>query len=184
LDGLRAAFEKIATKIQENEPELRDLKEGFATLVEFIYQKVLPLVGQYLGKELEVMGTAIGGAIDVVGFAVNIFQDWYDMISNVIGKIQSLIDWIKKIDLGKLGEIGGAIGGIFGRTAATPGGGGFEAGPGGAWGDKWGNPADPPMIFNFTIQQAFDPEETGKTLDRVMKRYGANRGLTYAPFTP
>jgi hypothetical protein len=40
------------------------------------------------------------------------------------------------------------------------------------------------MIFNFTIQQAFDPEETGKTLDRVMKRYGANRGLTYAPFTP
>jgi hypothetical protein len=176
LDGLRGMFEKIAGKIKENEPELTKLKDAFKEVVEFIYQQVLPVVGDILGKKLELMGDAIGIAIDTVGFIVDIFSDWYDMISDVIGKIQDLIDWIKKIDLGKLGEIGGAIGGLFGRTAATPGGGGFEAGPGGAWGDKWGNPSDPPVVYNFTIQGAIDPVSSARQIRRILAEGDALNG--------
>jgi uncharacterized protein YjbJ (UPF0337 family) len=97
-----------------------------------------------------------------------------DALAAAVGWVKDLITWIGKIDFPEMpGWLPGA------RMLAEGGGGGFEAGPGGAWGDKWGNsatPASPPVVYNFTIQGAIDPVSTARQIRQIMRDGAALNG--------
>jgi hypothetical protein len=120
-------------------------------------------------KIQSVAESALGPVQDAVGLVSDAF-------STAVGWVQDLISWIGKIDFPSPPAW---VEDLFGRGAATDGFGGFEAGPGGAWGDKWGNsavPNNPPVVYQFTIQGAIDPVSTARQIKRIMAEGAALNG--------
>lgn len=115
LEGLRKMFEKVRAKIAENEPQLSKLREFLKRVVEFIYTKVMPILGKLSGEGFKILGDAIGVVIDII-------STFIDVIDKAVDGVKKLVDLVKNIDLPDIGGVVGAIN-PFGRAAVVGGGG-------------------------------------------------------------
>lgn len=109
VEGLRKAFEKVASKIEENRPQLEKLFNILKKVAEFIASKVLPILGKVAGEGFKFMATQIGFVIDVI-------SRFIDLIDAAVGKVKDLVNAIKNIDLPSLPDLN-----PFGRAVATTG---------------------------------------------------------------
>lgn len=121
FEGLRDIFEKVTEKIQDNQDNIRKITDFFRTLVDFVVQKVAPVLGVVLSKAFDVVGAAIGPVIDVVFDLMGVFADLgkfilkiagfvldviEGMVNGVIDGINLLIRVLNKIPGINIGEIG------------------------------------------------------------------------------
>jgi hypothetical protein len=64
IDGLRSAFEKVTTKLAENEEKLKPLVALFKTVAAFVRDYLAPVIGKQLKFAFETLGTALVIIID------------------------------------------------------------------------------------------------------------------------
>lgn len=106
FQGLSDIFEKVTKKIEENQENIQKVTEFFRDLINFVTQKVAPVLVTVLGKAFDIVGAAIGPIIDVVfdlmgafatmgsfllkvaGFVVDIFEG---LVNTVIDGVNLLI---------------------------------------------------------------------------------------------
>lgn len=112
INGLRSAFEKVTTKIAENEEKLKPLLEVFKAVAKFVRDVYAPVIGKVLGTAFDVLGTAVGIVIDI-------FATLVDTINKAFNAIKTLVNFVKN------NPITQAIGGVFDSF----GGGRAEGGP-------------------------------------------------------
>lgn len=155
FEGLKFAFDKIKTAIDDN-------KESFAALIEFVIKYVAPFLGGALKIAIQGIGLALSVVVNIVGDLIDGFRTLISVGS----------------------KIGGAIGGMFGGGKATGGSvaGGTtylvgEKGPelfmpsgngtiipNGALGGRAGN------TINITVNGAIDPISTARQITQILNR--------------
>ena len=174
INGLRSAFEAVATKIAENEEKLKPLFGLFKLVATFVRDVYAPVIGNILGSAFKVLGTAIGIVIDL-------FSNLVDVVNRAFNAIKAIVNFIKN------NPVTQALGGVFdtvfggGRAAGGPVSSGTsyvvgERGPelfvpntagtiipnGGSGGG--GN------TINLTVNGAIDAEGTARTIVDVLNR--------------
>jgi phage-related protein len=173
IDGVRAAFEKVAGKIEENKEKLAPLLTLFRAVAVFVRDVLAPVVGKILGGAFELLGTAIGGVIDF-------FATLVDLVVKAFNAIKAIVNFIKNNPVTQF--IGGAFDTVFGggRAAGGPVSSGTsyvvgERGPelfvpntsgtiipnGGGGGGS---------TINLTVNGAIDAEGTARTIVDVLNR--------------
>jgi hypothetical protein len=132
---------------------------------------------------ISVLLKIVGFVRDKIPVAVNLmkiglvkaFEVMTRPIRKVVDLIKSVVDWIGKIDLGFLEDIGGAIGGVLGRTSAT-------RTPGDTpWSPSAGRVTSPrpATVVNMpiTVNGAFDPDASARQIQSLvvgrLRRIGA-----------
>ena len=173
IDGVRAAFEKVAGKIKENEEKLAPLLTLFKAVAVFVRDVLAPVVGKILGGAFELLGTAIGGVIDF-------FATLVDLVVKAFNAIKAIVNFIKNNPVTKF--IGGAFDTVFGGGRAT--GGPVSSGTSYVVGERG------PELFvpntagtivpnggggrgntiNVTVNGAIDAEGTARTIVDVLNR--------------
>lgn len=91
IPALAEAFNRVASKIRENKPELEKLRDALAKIAEFIVSKVYPVLATTLGEAFKIVGTAIGAVIDLVSALVRGFEkviEWGNKVKDVLGSIK------------------------------------------------------------------------------------------------
>ena len=173
INGLRAAFEKVAGKIKENEEQLKPLVTFFKALAVFVRDVLAPVLGKVLGGAFEILGAAIGGVVDF-------FADLVDLINKAYNAIKAIVNFIKNNPVTQF--IGGAFDTVFGGGRAT--GGPVSSGTSYVVGERG------PELFvpntagtivpnggggrgntiNVTVNGAIDAEGTARTIVDVLNR--------------
>jgi hypothetical protein len=174
IDGLRSAFEKVTTKIGENEEKLRPLLALFRVIATFTRDVLAPVFGKILGSAFNVLGTAIG-------IVVGLFASLVDVVTKAFNAIKAIVNFVKN------NPVTQAIGGVFdnfggGRALGGPVNRGTsyvvgERGPelfvpttsgkiipNGAMGAGGGT------MINLTVNGAIDAEGTARTIIDVLNR--------------
>jgi phage-related protein len=173
INGLRSAFEKVASKIAENEEKLKPLKALLEVIGKVIRDVVAPVIGKVLGQAFENLGSAIS-------FVIGLFASLVSVVNNAFNAIKNIVNFIKNNPVTQ--AIGGAIDNIFGggRANGGPVTGGTsyvvgERGPelfvpntsgtiipnGGGGGGS---------TINLTVNGAIDAEGTARTIVDVLNR--------------
>lgn len=112
INGLRSAFEAVASKIAENEEKLKPLLGLFKLVATFVRDVYAPVIGNILGTAFKVLGTAIGIVIDL-------FANLVDNINKAFNAIKALVSFIKNNPVTK--AIGGLLDNVFGGGKANGG---------------------------------------------------------------
>jgi phage-related protein len=173
INGLRAAFEKVAGKIKENEEQLKPLLTFFKAIAVFVRDVLAPVLGKVLGGAFEILGAAIGGVIDF-------FATLVDLINKAYNAIKAIVNFIKNNPVTQF--IGGAFDAAFGGGKAM--GGPVSSGTSYVVGERG------PELFvpntsgtiipnggggggstiNLTVNGAIDAEGTARTIVDVLNR--------------
>jgi hypothetical protein len=91
IPAVASAFERVADKVKANRPELEKLRDAFVKIIEFIIEKVYPIVATTLAGAFEVVGTAIGVVIDLVAGLVRGFEkvvEWGGKVKDALANIK------------------------------------------------------------------------------------------------
>jgi hypothetical protein len=171
INGLRAAFEKVAGKIKENEEQLAPLLKLFKVIAEFVRDTLAPIIGKTLGGAFSVIGTAIGVVIDL-------FAGLVDVVNKAFNAIKAVVNFIKNNPVTQ--AIGGAIDFAFGGGKAlggpVMGGTSYLVGERGA---EIFTPTSNGIItpnnklggnttINLNVTGAIDPEGTARSIINVL----------------
>jgi len=105
INSLRAAFEKVAGKIKENEEQLKPLLAFFKAVATFVRDVLAPVLGRILGNAFEVLGTAIGIVIDL-------FSNLVDVVNKAFNAIKAIVNFVKNNPVTQ--ALGGVIDNVFG----------------------------------------------------------------------
>ena len=173
INGLRSAFEAVATKIAENEEKLKPLFGLFKLVATFVRDVYAPVIGNILGSAFKVLGTAIGIVIDL-------FANLVDVVNGAFNAIKAIVNFIKNNPVTK--ALGGVFDTVFGGGKAM--GGPVNAGTSYVVGERG------PELFvpntagtivpnggggrgntiNVTVNGAIDAEGTARTIVDVLNR--------------
>jgi hypothetical protein len=175
INGLRAAFEKVTSKIEENEEKLKPLLALFKVIATFVRDVLGPVIGKILGTAFKVLGTAVGSVIDLFANLVNI-----------INKAVNAIKAVASVASGIGGAIGSALGFGGGRATGGPVSSGmayvvgergpelFVPGQSGAivpnGGGRGGN------TINISVSGAIDPAATARQIANLLKSEASTSG--------
>ena len=171
IDGVRAAFEKVTSKIVENKEKFEPLLALFKVIATFIRDVYAPVVGKVLGSAFNVLGTALGIVIDL-------FANLVSVVNTAFNAIKAIVNFIKNNPVTQ--AIGGAIDNVFGggRAAGGPVMGGTsylvgERGP--EIFTPSGNGSITPnsalggnTTINLNVSGAIDPEGTARSIINVL----------------
>jgi phage-related protein len=173
INALRSAFEKVTSKIAENEEKLKPLLALFKVIATFVRDVYAPVIGKILGSAFDVLGSAIS-------FVIGLFANLVSVVNSAFNAIKAIVNFIKN------NPVTQAIGGVFdtvfggGRAAGGPVSSGTsyvvgERGPelfvpntagtiipnGGSGGGS---------TINLTVNGAIDAEGTARTIVDVLNR--------------
>lgn len=112
INGLRAAFEKVAAKVTENSDKLAPLFTLFKAIAAFVRDVLAPVVGKVLGIAFNTLGTAIGIVVDL-------FANLVDNITKAFNAIKALVNFVKNNPVTQ--AIGGVFDNVFGGGRANGG---------------------------------------------------------------
>lgn len=186
INGLRAAFEKVTGKIQENEEKFRPLVAFLKATAEFVRDTLAPILGKVLGGAFKVLGSAIG-------FLIDLFANLIDMIDKAYKAIKAIVDFIKNNPVTKF--IGGAFDTVFGGGKAI--GGPVNAGTSYVVGERGPELFMPNRsgtiipnnklggggtVINLTVNGAIDGESTARQIVRILNDSQARGTLGAAAF--
>jgi hypothetical protein len=171
INALRSAFEKVTSKIAENEEKLKPLLALFKVIATFVRDVYAPVIGKILGSAFDVLGSAIS-------FVIGLFANLVSVVNSAFNAIKAIVNFIKN------NPVTQAIGGVFdtvfggGRAAGGPVSSGTsyvvgERGPelfvpntagtiipnGGSGGGS---------TINLTVNGAIDAEGTARTIVNVL----------------
>jgi hypothetical protein len=171
IDGVRAAFEKVTSKIVENKEKFEPLLALFKVIATFARDVYAPVVGKILGGAFSVLGTAVGIVIDI-------FANLVDVVNKAFNAIKAVVNYIKNNPVTQ--AIGGAIDFAFGggKAAGGPvmGGTSYLVGERGAEiFTPSGNGTITPnsalggsTVINLNVTGAIDPEGTARSIINVL----------------
>jgi hypothetical protein len=174
INGLRSAFEKVTSKIAENEEKLKPLLALFKVIATFVRDVYAPVIGAILGKAFDVLGTAIS-------FVIDLFASLVDVVNKAFNAIKNIVNFIKNNPVTQ--AIGGAIDNVFGGGRAN--GGAVNAGTSYVVGERGaelfvpntsgkiipnGGSGGGGNTVNVTVNGAIDPEGTARTIVDVLNR--------------
>ena len=171
IDGVRAAFEKVTSKIVENKEKFEPLLALFKVIATFIRDVYAPVVGKVLGSAFNVLGTAIGIVIDL-------FANLVSVVNSAFNAIKAMVNFIKNNPVTQ--AIGGAIDNVFGggRAAGGPvmGGTSYLVGergpeiftPSGNGSITPNNKLGSTTVINLNVTGAIDPEGTARSIINVL----------------
>jgi len=174
IDGLRSAFEKVTSKIAENEEKLKPLLALFKVIANVVRDVVAPVIGKILGAAFNTLGSAIS-------FVIDLFAQLVSVVNSAFNAIKNIVNFIKNNPVTQ--AVGGAIDNIFGGGRVNGGpvsrGTSYVVGergpelfvpntsgkiiPNGGSGGK-GN------TINLTVNGAIDAEGTARTIIDVLNR--------------
>ena len=186
IDGLRSAFEKVTSKIGENEEKLKPLLALFKVIAAFVRDVYAPVIGKILGSAFNVLGSAIG-------IVIGLFANLVDVVNNAFNAIKNIVNFIKNNPVTK--AIGGAIDNVFGGGRAM--GGPVSRGTSYVVGERG------PELFvpntsgkiipnggssggstiNLTVNGAIDAEGTARTIIDVLNRSSSRGTLGAGQFS-
>jgi hypothetical protein len=123
LEGLKFAWDKIATALREN-------SDSFQKLANFIKDVVAPVLGTTLKYSLEIVGTVFGKIIDIIGGAIDKIASFVEAVKNMVNAVISAYNRLPTPDIALIGAggggasftSGGAPGAIAGGGASSFGG--------------------------------------------------------------
>lgn len=151
-NGLKSAFNSVRDSLARNSDELKPLLALFKGIAEFARDVLAPILSKTLGKAFEIVGGAIGALIDGLARVVSFFDDLYNKIKRVI-------------DISK--QIGSALNPFdnasYSTNFAVPSAGGMSA--------------TQMVNNNITVNGAFDPEGTARTIVDVLNQSNARGTL-------
>jgi len=185
INGLRSAFEKVTTKIAENEEKLKPLLEVFKAVAKFVRDVYAPVIGSVLGTAFNVLGTAVGVVIDI-------FATLVSTINTAFQAIKTLVNFVKN------NPVTQAIGGVFdnfggGRALGGP----VNAGTSYVVGERGPELFMPNTsgtivpnnrlggqgtVINLTVNGAIDGESTARQIVRILNDSQARGTLGSAAF--
>jgi hypothetical protein len=179
IDALRTSFEKVTTKLAENEEKLKPLVALFKTVAAFVRDYLAPVIG----TQLKFAFTALGTALTII---IDNFATLVDTVNSAYNSIKRLVKFIDEnpVALGSTGVAGFGLSKIFGggRANGGPVNGGTsyivgERGPelfvpntsgkiipNGGMGSGGGS------VINLTVNGAIDAEGTARTIIDVLNR--------------
>jgi hypothetical protein len=171
INGLRSAFEKVTSKIAENEEKLRPLFTLFKGIAAFIRDYLAPYIGKQLGDALNILGIAIGVIIDV-------FASLVDVVNKSYNAIVKLVNYIKgnPIKSGLFDAAGFVFGGGRANGGPVSAGTSYLVGergpeiftPGASGGITPNRAMGSGTIINLNVSGAIDPEGTARTIINVL----------------
>jgi hypothetical protein len=173
IDGLRSAFEKVTSKIAENEDKLKPLLALFKVIATFVRDVIAPVIGKVLGQAFDNLGTAIS-------FVIDLFANLVSVVNSAFNALKNIVNFIKNNPVTQ--AIGGAIDNVFGGGRAN--GGPVSSGTSYVVGERG------PELFvpntsgkiipnggsgggstiNVTVNGAIDAEGTARTIVDVLNR--------------
>jgi phage-related protein len=174
IDGLRSAFEKVTSKIAENEEKLKPLLALFKVIATFVRDVYAPVIGKILGTAFDVLGSAIS-------FVIDLFANLVSVVNSAFNAIKNIVNFIKNNPVTQ--AIGGAIDNIFGGGRAN--GGPVSRGTSYVVGERGpelfvpntsgkiipnGGSSGGGSTINLTVNGAIDPEGTARTIVDVLNR--------------
>jgi len=165
IDGVRAAFKAVGDKIGENKGRFEGLYQSIKPFLEFLRDKVAPVVGTLLKGAFEVLGAAIGIVVDAIGWVVDKVKwliDKGSQVANFIGGLFGAPAGGGHGSASRGAVRGAARGGLFGAASSLTGGG---AGPSAA-----GVGLAPATVINVTVNGALDPDAVADQIDRLLSR--------------
>ena len=180
VDGLRTAFEKVASKLEENSEKLKPLFVLFKLVATFVRDVYAPVMGKILGTAFSVLGTAIGVVIDLFASLVNV-------VNKAFNAIKAIIDLVRNNPLVK--GISNVFDSVFGGFRAN--GGSVSAGTPYVVGERGAelfvpnssgtivpnNAMGGGTTINLTVNGAIDAEGTARTIIDVLNRSSARGTL-------
>jgi phage-related protein len=103
LRGIRDVFGVVATKIKENEDNFKEYYKAAKPVIDWLVEKVAPLLKNVVAVAFKAIGTGLGVAIDAfgllagaIGRAVNGIRDLINLVKNnpVVKGISGVIDTV------------------------------------------------------------------------------------------
>jgi hypothetical protein len=191
IDGLRSAFEKVTTKLAENEEKLKPLVALFKTVAAFVRDYLAPVIGKQLKFAFETLGTALVIIIDN-------FATLVDTVNKAYNAIKKLVNFIKEnpaVLSGPTGIAGFGIQKLFGGGRAM--GGPVNAGTTYMVGERGPELFMPNAsgtiipnnklsgggtVINLTVNGAIDGESTARQIVRILNDSQARGTLGAAAF--
>jgi phage-related protein len=173
INGLRSAFEKVTSKIEENREKFEPLLALFKVIATFVRDVYAPVIGKILGSAFDVLGSAIG-------FVIDLFANLVTVVNNAFNAIKAIVNFIKNNPVTQ--AIGGGFDAVFGggRAMGGPVASGTsyvvgERGPelfvpntGGTIIPNGGGGGG--STINLTVNGAIDAEGTARTIVDVLNR--------------
>jgi hypothetical protein len=186
IDGLRSAFEKVTSKITENEDKFKPLLALFKVIATFVRDVYAPVIGKILGSAFSVLGSAIG-------IVIGLFANLVDVVNSAFNAIRNIVNFIKNNPVTQ--AIGGAIDNVFGGGRAM--GGPVSRGTSyvvGEQGPELFVPNTSGKIIpnggsgggttiNLTVNGAIDAEGTARTIINVLNRSSSRGTLGAGQFS-
>jgi phage-related protein len=187
IDGLRSAFEKVTSKIAENEEKLKPFKALLEVIAKVIRDVVAPVIGKVLGTAFDNLGTAIS-------FVIGLFASLVSVVNNAFNAIKNIVNFIKNNPVTQ--AIGGAIDNIFGGGRAN--GGPVSRGTSYVVGERGpelfvpntsgkiipnGGSSGGGSTINLTVNGAIDAEGTARTIIDVLNRSSSRGTLGAGQFS-
>lgn len=175
IDGVRAAFGFISSKIAENKDKFIGLYNAIKPVLVFFRDHVAPVIGTLLGGAFTILGKAIGVVVDAIAWVV-------DKITWLIDKGGDLLQWVGGLfgaadtGAGVRGAApvrGASRGGLFTAAGSLTGAGAGPSGAGGgliAAGDT----------YNITVTGALDPAAVADQIQAMLDRRAARTGRRLA----
>jgi hypothetical protein len=171
VNAMRAAFEKVTTKIGENEEKLKPFLALLKVIAGFVRDVIAPVIGKVLSTAFEIVGISISYVIDN-------FARLVDVVNTAFNAIKAIVNFIKNNPLTK--AIGGAIDNVFGGGKAL--GGPVMGGTSYLVGERGpelftptGNGVITPnnrlggnTTINLNVTGAIDPEGTARSIINVL----------------
>jgi hypothetical protein len=174
IDGLRSAFEKVTSKIAENEEKFKPLLALFKVIATFVRDVYAPVIGKILGAAFDTLGSAIS-------FVIGLFANLVSVVNSAFNAIKNIVNFIKNNPVTQ--AIGGTIDNIFGGGRAN--GGPVNAGTSYVVGERGpelfvpntagtivpnGGTGGRGNTINLTVNGAIDAEGTARTIIDVLNR--------------
>lgn len=193
IDGSRKLWEKMGGAIDRNKDSFKKALDNAKPLLDFLRDKVAPVVGTAVFQAFDKAAGALGNLVDALGWMLKKEDQLYGFLDKLKDKLNALPNlnspggiagWIT----GKIGSLLGAPAGgggaapraatfgaargatLFGATSSLSGGG---AGPSAS-----GRGTDLPgaTTINITVQGAVDPMSTAKQIQSLLDRYAVRTG--------
>lgn len=186
INGLRSAFEKVTSKIEENKEKFKPLLDLFKVIAAFVRDVYAPVIGKILGTAFDVLGTAVGIIIDL-------FADLVDVINKAFNAIKAIVNFVKNNPVTK--ALGGVFDTVFGGGKAM--GGPVNAGTSYVVGERGPELFMPNQsgtiipnnklggggtVINLTVNGAIDGESTARQIVRILNDSQARGTLGAAAF--
>jgi phage-related protein len=187
IDGLRSAFEKVTSKIGENEEKLKPLLALFKVVAAFVRDVYAPILGKVLGTAFNVLGSAIG-------VVIGLFASLVDVVDKAFNGLKAIVNFIKNNPVtqavsGVVSAFGGgrALGGPVNRGTSYVVG---ERGPelfvpttSGKIIPNGGMASGGGSVINLTVNGAIDAEGTARTIIDVLNRSSSRGTLGAGQFS-